>query len=125
RVRRTNICGGVAGPDFASLPDGDIAGAIRQMPGGEVLVAGGNAVFQFTSAGALLRAYPMSSVTHIALAPEGATFWAAGVDEAGGFLRHVDPRGVSAESIPLGNPGMRSITVPQDVSELVVVSEWR
>src|SRR5204862_452166 len=45
RVRRANICGGAAGPDFASLPAGNVAGAIRQMPGGDVLVAGGDAVF--------------------------------------------------------------------------------
>jgi hypothetical protein len=125
RVRRANICSGAADGDFASLPEGNAAGAIRQLPGGDVLVAGGSAVFHFTSAGALLRMYPMSGVTHIALAPDGATFWAAGVDGGSGFLRHVDPRASSSESVPLGNPGMQTIEVPQDVSDLVVAGEWR
>ena len=125
RVRRVNICGGAAADDFVSLPESSVAGAIRQMPGGDVLVAGGNAVFQFTSAGALLRMYPVGGVTHIALAPDGATFWAAGVDGDVAFLRHVDPRASGSESIPLGNPGMQSIEVPQDASELAVVAEWR
>ena len=125
RVRRVNICSGAVEADFAALPDDNVAGAIRQLPGGDVLVAGGSAVFHFTSAGALLRTYPMSGVTHIALAPDGATFWAAGVDGMSGYLRHVDPRASSSESIPLGNPGMQTIEVPQDVQELVVIGEWR
>jgi hypothetical protein len=125
RVRRLNICGGSADADFGSLPEGQVAGAMRQLPGGDVLVAGGSGVFHFTSGGALLRVYPMNGVTHIALSTDGATFWAAGVGGGGGFLRQVDPRAASAEEIALSNPGSQSIAVPIEVSDLVVCGEWR
>jgi hypothetical protein len=125
RVQRMNICSGAVDVDFATLPAGDIAGAIRQLPGGDVLVAGGSAVYQFTSAGALLRSYPMNGVTHIALAPDGATFWAAGVDGDGAFLRHVDPGAPGSASIPLGNAHAQTIEVDEAVTDLVVVGEWR
>ena len=125
RVRRLDLCSGEMEADFTSLSGGDLAGAIRQLPGGDVLVAGGSAVYQFTSDGALLRSYPLNGVTHIALAPDGATFWAAGVDGNRTFLRRVDPRGSASVSVRLGSPYSQTIEVDEAVIDLVVVGEWR
>jgi len=124
RVRRMNICTNEARTDFASLVPGQYAGAIRQLPNGDVLVANGSAIFRFTSSGSLVHGYPFPGVTHLALSTDGRTFWAGGghLDQA--ELRQFDVNG-NARSIPLGNPGMWSLSVPVAASDLVVVGEWR
>ena len=55
RVHRFNICSNEPQPDFASLIAGEYAGAIRQLPNGDVLVANGSAILRFTSAGSFVR----------------------------------------------------------------------
>src|SRR5260370_23663885 len=55
RVDRLNICTNEPQTDFASLIAGDYAGAIRQPPGGDIVVANETAILQFTSNGALVR----------------------------------------------------------------------
>lgn len=127
RVRRMNICTGLPQTDFATLPAGQYAGAIRQLSGGNVLVADGTAVLMFSSEGSLLRSYQFPGVTSLALSVDGRTFWAAAVDHEQAALMHFNP-GVAdgaAVSVGLGNPGSQSIVVPLEVSDLVVVDEWR
>ena len=123
RVARFNICTRQAESDFAALSAGESAGSIRQLPNGDVLVASGSAVLQFTAAGALLRGYPFLGVTHLALTPDGAAFWAAGVFAGKAELRLYENGG--ARTITLGNPGMVDPSVPVAASDLVVVGEWR
>jgi hypothetical protein len=123
RVARFNICTRQAESDFATLSAGESAGSIRQLPNGDVLVASGSAVLQFTTAGALLRSYPFLGVTHLALTPDGAAFWAGGVFADKAELRLYENG--SARTITLGNPGMVDPSVPAAASDLVVVGEWR
>jgi hypothetical protein len=127
RVRRMNICTGLPQTDFATLPAGQYAGAIRQLAGGNVLVADGTAVLQFSSEGSLLRSYQLPGVTSLALSVDGRTFWAAAVDHEQATLMHFNPAVVdgAAVSVSLGNPGSQSSVVPLEVSDLVVVDEWR
>ena len=124
RVGRYNICAGQPQTDFATLLAGQYAGAIRQLPGGDVLVANGNVILRFTAQGSLVGGYAFSGVTHLALAADGKSFWASGVDLDALHLRHFALDGTS-ESIAIGNPGMKSIEAPLDVNDLVVVGEWR
>ena len=121
RVARMNICTGPAMTDFATLAAGETAGSIRALPGGDVLVASGNAIVQFTAGGALLRMYPFAGVTHIALTPDASGFYAAGVSAGKATLRFYG----APREIPIGNPGMTDAYVPQRADDLVVVGEWR
>jgi hypothetical protein len=126
RVRRFNICTQQAQSDFTALVAGEYAGSIRQMANGDVIVANGSAVLEFTSRGSLLRTYQLPGVTHIALAPDGKTFWAGAVNLDTADLRHFDPAsGDAGESVPLGNPEARSLFFPVGIDDLVVVNEWR
>lgn len=127
RVRRYNICTRQAEPDFASLVAGQYAGAIRQLPNGDVLVANGTAVLQFTSSGSLLRSYQLPGVTHIALTPDGRMFFAAGVELDQAKLVRFDPSVPNGDpkTIRVGNPGFESSDVPVDIWNLVTVGEWR
>jgi hypothetical protein len=122
-VRRFNICTNEAQSDFASLVAGQYAGAIRQLPNGDVLVANGNAILRFTSVGSLVQSYQFPGVTHLALASDGRTFWAGAVHLDKADLREFDLRG-SSRSIPLG-PGPALLAVPLNATALVVVGEWR
>jgi hypothetical protein len=103
RVRRLNICTRQPEPDFATLLAGPYAGAIRQLPDGDVLVANGAAILRFSPAGSLLRTYPLEGATHIALTPDGSAFWAAGVELDIAKLVHLDPEG-SASAVRLAIP---------------------
>ena len=120
RVARMNICTGAALSDFATLSAP--AGAIRQLPSRDVVVADGSAVLQFTADGALLRSYPFAGVTHVALTPDGSAFWAAAVVAGKAELRRYDG---GTRDVPIGNPGMSDGFVPTAVDDLVVVGEWR
>jgi hypothetical protein len=126
-VHRFDLCTRKQLSDFAALQPGQYAGSIRQLPNGDVLVANGNAVLHFTQTGSLLRSYPLPNVTHIALTPDASAFWAAGVYESAGELRRVDLQSpfLTHGPVPLGNPGMRSIYVQVEATDLVVVGEWR
>jgi hypothetical protein len=127
RVRRMNLCTGLPQTDFATLPAGQYAGSIRQLQNGNVLVADGSAVLQFSSEGSLLRSYQLPGVTSLALSDDGRTFWAAAVDHEQATLMHFNPAVAdgAAVSVSLGNPGSQSSVVPLEVSDLVVVDEWR
>lgn len=126
-VHRLNICTGQPMTDFATLIAGQYAGAVRALPNGHVLVADGDAVFELDAAGSMLRTYLLAGVTHIALSNDGTTFWAGAVHDGVASLVHFDPAAVdrNPRSIPIGNPGMQTLEIPQDVSDLVVVGEWR
>jgi hypothetical protein len=124
RVRRLNICTNEARTDLASLVAGQYAGAIRQLPEGDVLVANGNAILRFTSSGSLIHSYQFPGVTPLALSTDGRTFWAGAVDLDKADLRQFDLDG-SSRSIRLSNPAMTSLSVPLNASGLVVVGEWR
>lgn len=126
-VHRFNICTRQSLSDFAALQPGQYAGMIRQLPNGDVLVANGNAVLHFTQGGSQLRSYPLPNVTHIALTPDASSFWAGGVYENAGELRRVELQSpfLTRGPVPLGNPGMQSIYVQVEATDLVVVGEWR
>ncbi|HEY8130381.1 MAG TPA: hypothetical protein VII12_00705 [Thermoanaerobaculia bacterium] len=124
RVHRLNICTNEPQTDFASLVAGEYAGAIRQLPVGDILVANGSAILRFTPEGSLVRGYQFPGVTHLALSVDGRTFWAGAVNLDKAVLREFDLDG-NSRSIPLGNPAMTSAYVPLDVSDLVIVGEWR
>jgi hypothetical protein len=121
RIARMNLCTGAALSDFAALAADQTVGSIRQLPNGDVLVAGGSAIVQFSAGGAMLRAYPFDGVTRIALLPDGNGFYAAGVSGGKPVLRvYGDGR-----EIPVGNPGMNDSSTAQAADDLVVVGEWR
>lgn len=121
RVRRMNICTDTAESDFATLLPGQYAGAIRQMADGTVIVANGTAILRFSADGSLLQSFEFPGVTHVALTPDGTAFWAAGVNLGAEELRYFGDGSV----IRLGSPGSSSSFVAEDISDLVVVGEWR
>ena len=121
RVARMNICTREALSDFAAMSAGETVGSIRQLPDGDVLVADGDGILQFSAGGALLRTYPFAGATRIALTPDGGAFYAGGVNAGKAELRFYG----DGTEIPLGNPEMQSITVPLQPDDVVVVGEWR
>lgn len=125
RVMRMNICTGAALSDFATFDAGTTAGAIRALPNNDVLVANADVIHHFDASGALLRMYLVPGVSHIALAPDGTSFYAAGVSEAEGVLRRFDLATAAVENVavPLGKLG-HSYPATQTVA-LVVANEWR
>lgn len=126
RVAQFNICTNEPLPDFVVLRNGAEAGAIRQLPNADVLVADGVAVERFTRDGKLLSMFPFIGVTHIALSVDGLSFWGAAVDGERAYLRHFELDTTATETIPLEDPppAMTS-TVPFAIDDLVVVGEWR
>lgn len=123
RVGRINLCSGEAG-DFAALSAGDFGGAIRQLPTGDILVANGRAILRFTVTGALIDSYEFPGVTHLALSPDGRTFWAASVQSDTAELREYDLDG-NWRSIALDGPHAVIGYLPVEITNLVVVGEWR
>jgi hypothetical protein len=125
-VRRLNICTQQPQPDFASLVAGEYEGAIRQLPNGDVLVANGTSILRFSAQGSLLRSYEFPGGTHLALTPDGSDFWAAGVALGTENLWYFDPSTPDGHPkvVQFGGPGYRG-PVPLDISDLVVVGEWR
>jgi hypothetical protein len=126
-VRRLNICTGQPEPDFAPLLVDEHAGSIRQLANGDIVVANGMVIHQFTSTGSLIRSRQFPGVTHLANAPDGKTFWAAGVYLEKAYLQNFDPADPVTDppSVPFGNPGSQSLRVPFDITEIYVVGEWR
>lgn len=127
RVRRMNICTNQAESDFVTLARDQYAGAIRQLPNGDVLVTNGTSVLHFTPAGSLIRSYDFDGVTHIALNTDGTAFWASGVHLGEAFLRSVDLRRPydAPGRVQIGNDGFGRLYVPAETGDLVVVGEWR
>jgi hypothetical protein len=126
RIGRFNICSGQEESDFAVLPFGGSAGAIRQAGNGSIFAANGSAIRELTADGSLLRTIEAPGVTHLALSTDGKALWAAGVDNGQAWLRQYPLAGdTPASSVPLGNPEMQSIVIPLNVDDLVVVGEWR
>jgi hypothetical protein len=121
RVRRMNICTDTAETDFATLIAGQYAGAIRQMPDGNVIVANGSGIFRFNSDGSLIRTYDFLGVTHVALTSSGDGFWAGGANDGAPQLRFYG----NGSSIRIGNPEMQPPASADEVSDLVVAGEWR
>jgi hypothetical protein len=126
RVHRYNLCTRTAEADFADLFPGKYAGAIRQAATGDIFIANGTAVKQFSSQGQQLHDYAFAGVTHLALTTDGRAFYAAGVNQTKAVLRLYqadDP--TTPMSIQLGNDGAQGVFVDVSVNDLVVVSEWR
>jgi hypothetical protein len=124
-VHRFNLCTGEAQSDFAALIPGEYAGAIRQLPSGDVLVANGSAILQFDARGSLRSSYQFPGVTHLALTADGANFWAAGVYLDKADLRLFSPVTHESQSIQFGNDEMQTIIVPVSIRNLAVIGEWR
>lgn len=127
RVRRMNLCTGAALADFASLDEGDEAGAIRLLPNGDVVVAGRDGVTEFSPTGEKVRLMYTPDAEYLALSPDASSLWVSGVAHGVAYLRVF---GLAApwdapREIPLGNPGMTSSSVPVAASDLAVVGEWQ
>lgn len=116
-VRRMNVCTGAVEPDFASLLPNETAGSIRQLPNGHVLVAATTGVVEFQQDGSFWTYDSLVGVTHIALAPDGASFWAGSTN---GQLFRVDPNTMAATAVMTGYTGK-----PIEIRDLVVAGEWR
>lgn len=127
RVLRMNICTGEQQTDFATLLAGEYAGAIRQLPNGDVLFANGAFIMRFNAQGGYVGGYVLPGVTHIALSPDATTLWGAGVAFGQLHLQGFDLRGpnVTGAPVQIGNDGMQTSLVPLNVTELVVVGEGR
>jgi hypothetical protein len=128
RVHRFDICTGAAESDFwVPTVSTEYAGSVRQTPDGNVLVAEGTAVLELTPQGVPAHEWAFAGVTHVALTPDGHAFYAAGVDHGKADLRlyQLDTPSDAAKPIPLGNPEMQSLFSPTEITDLVVVGEWR
>jgi hypothetical protein len=133
RVRRMDLCTGAALPDFVQLPYGQYAGVVRQLPGGDILVANDTEVLQFDGGGKLRHAYPFERVRHIALTPDGKSFWALGLpsepsmpSEAQGMLRLYDLSApfVVRPAFPVINWEANAAPATELI-DLAIVGEWR
>jgi hypothetical protein len=117
RVRRFNICTNRAEPDFARVPDAEqTLGSIRQLPGGDVLIAAGD-VFRYSRDGVLRRSYLVRTM-FIALTPDGSAFWTT---DDGGRGRESMLRRISLDD-PVT---VLSVPLEQFATGLTVVGEWR
>lgn len=125
RVRRFNICTHQQETDFVTLLPDENAGAIRQLPDGDVLVAAGHAVLDFRADGSFWMLYPIAGVTHIALTPDGQSFWAAAAQIGKPVLEHFDPVAATEQPIEIGNPEMRPPASATAITDLMVAGEWR
>ena len=125
-VHRFDRCTGESGGDFATMLFDENAGSIRALPDGDVLVANALGVLRYSPAGVFRSMYLAPGVTHIALTPDATEFLAGGTLDGRPFLdRFALTDVVPEQDIPLGNPGMQSLPVPERVTELVVAGEWR
>jgi hypothetical protein len=121
RIRRYNLCTRSGEADFlAKLPvAGGAVGSIRQLPGGDILIATGRGVLRYTNSGAYVGSYPFAA-RRIALSTDGSSFWVAEAGEDGSVdarVLRVDPAtGQIAAEFALGK---------EDVSGLTVVGEYR
>jgi hypothetical protein len=127
-VHRMNVCRGEAQSDFTTVVPGQKAGAVRQLPNRDVLVAAGGRIARFDPNGTFVREYPLDGVTVIALSTDGRSFWAGSVDAKNvAHLVHFDPETPDGNPrwVMIGNPGMGSLYAPASASDVVVVGEWR
>lgn len=76
RVRRYDICTGTTLPDLFSLPWDSEPGSLRQLPGGDLLIASGNDVRRYALDGTLRATYPIPAQA-VALTPDATGFWAS------------------------------------------------
>ncbi len=127
-VHRMNVCSGDAQSDFTTLWPGQKAGVVRQLANRDVLVAAGEWIAQFHQDGTFVRGHPLDGAMVIALSTDGRSFWAGSVDAKNvAHLVHFDPEtgDGNPRAVMIGNPGMGSLYVPMNASDLVVVGEWR
>jgi hypothetical protein len=124
-VHRMNLCTGEQLADFATLGTG-YAGAVRQLPGGDILVADGRGVSRYTAHGSFVRFYAFSGATHIALIANGTAFYAAGIAEGIGELRTFDvDHPAHVQTVVLAGPRSHRLVRTDRVTDLMVAGEWR
>jgi hypothetical protein len=124
-VHRMNLCTGQQLADFATLGTG-YAGAIRQLPGGDILVADGRGVSRYTASGSFSRFYAFPGATHIALIENGDAFYAAGISEGIGELREFEvTRAEEVRTVILAGPRPHRLASTVGVTDLTVAGEWR
>ncbi len=108
-VYRFDVCRGVALPPLATtLPPG-VAGDLRVLPSGLILVTDGAAgvVLIDPTSGAVVRTYPVPSQL-LALATDGTSFWAGG----GPLVRRVDLQsGAILATVNTGLDQLNGLTV--------------
>lgn len=121
-VRRHDICTRQELSPFAELaPSFGEINAVRQLPGGDILVATDEAVLRYSPDGALLVTYPYPA-RYFALTPNASGFWA--VEDIRGvltqtYIRRIDfadPTVVAFEA---------DIGPSHGLNGFAVVSEWR
>ena len=113
RVARFDICTGRALPDLFRLPESAIlAGGIRVLPNGEILVATGYDIRRYDSVGQEKGIY-YGPAQEIALTPDGGGFWAASGSKLLRFSL--------ASPFSVGAP----VTVQYSIEAIGVVNEFR
>jgi|SRR6185436_1288500 len=113
RVRRYDICTGTTLPDLLTLPFDSEPGSLRQLPGGDLLIATGNDVRRYDLGGTLRATYPVPA-TFVALTPDASGFRAANRY----YVYHVDfaaPQLIAAQFPIEARLGLG----------IAVVGEWR
>lgn len=124
-VHRMNVCTGQQLSDFAFLGSG-YAGAVRQLPNGDILAADGRSVLRYTANGTFVLVYGFPGVTHIALIANGTAFYAAGISEGIGELRTFEvDRPAQMRTVVLAGPPPHRLVQTERVTDLTVAGEWR
>ena len=114
RVRKFNVCTGRDEGVLFSVPiDALLAGALRQLPGGDLLIATGHDVRRFNLAGHQLAIYDVPA-THLALTPDASGFWAV--------------HNRSVQRVDFANPDVIAVSTSVEqtlIGAVAVVGEWR
>ncbi len=93
-IHRWNVCTNTGLPNFTNI--GPAFYALRILPNGDVLAAGGASVRRFNSAGTLIADYTASGETFffaLNLDPDGTHFWSGGISSGQIYKFNLTPVG--------------------------------
>jgi len=82
-VRRVNVCTNTQLPDLTTITGASNLYAMRFLPTGEILAAGGNGVYKLSATGTVLQTWPRANpgdqLFALNLDPDGASFWTGSI----------------------------------------------
>lgn len=113
RLRRFDVCRGTPLPDLFKLPSDTEPGSIRQLPGGDLLIAAGNNVRRYDLDGTLRATYAVPARV-LALTPDASGFWAS-TDHEVQRIDFAAPALIAARFTTANRGGL----------SMAVVGEWR